>query len=178
MLVTITIILGIHGYGKPDCKSISRRELRRIWLDGRTITELVRIYLTTIFFLFKTIVIFSMVFGREVITKYTTQLKTNSTFFTDSNGREMLKRIRNFRPTWNVQIEEPEAANYYPVTSKITIKDEEQNIQFSVLTDRAQGGSSLNDGEIELMVKVCTHFSIHYTLWDYRFIGIPKRTTD
>lgn len=101
--------------------------------------------------------------GREVITKYTTQLKTNSTFFTDSNGREMLKRIRNFRPTWNVQIEEPEPANYYPVTSKITIKDEEKNVQFSVLTDRAQGGSSLNDGEIELMVKVCTHFLVHYT---------------
>jgi len=42
--------------------------------------------------------------------------------------------------------------NYYPVYSKISIKDQKEGIQFSVLTDRTQGGSSLTDGQIELMV--------------------------
>lgn len=71
-------------------------------------------------------------------------------FYTDSNGREMLERKTNYRPTWNVNIQEPIAGNYYPVTSKISIKD--GNKRVSVMTDRAQGGSSLRSGEVELMV--------------------------
>ena len=31
-------------------------------------------------------------------------------------------------------------------------QDEAQQAQFTVLTDRTQGGASLNDGEVELMV--------------------------
>lgn len=73
-------------------------------------------------------------------------------FYTDSNGREMLERIRNFRSTWDIEINETESSNYYPVTSRIVIKDQEKNLEFAVLTDRAQGGSSLRDGEVELMV--------------------------
>lgn len=42
------------------------------------------------------------------------------------------------------------AGNYYPVTSRIFIKD--ANTQLTILNDRSQGGSSLRDGEIELMV--------------------------
>lgn len=65
----------------------------------------------------------------------------------------MLKRIRNYRPTWDLELKEPISGNYYPVTSKIAIKDEEKQFKLSVLNDRAQGGSSLQDGAIELMVK-------------------------
>ncbi|XP_060519907.1 lysosomal alpha-mannosidase-like [Cylas formicarius] len=91
--------------------------------------------------------------GTEVISKFTTNLKSDSIFYTDSNGREMMKRIRNHRPTWNFStILQPPPSNYYPVTSKIVIEDVEENIQLAVLTDRAQGGSSLKDGEIELMI--------------------------
>ncbi|XP_060520801.1 lysosomal alpha-mannosidase-like [Cylas formicarius] len=91
--------------------------------------------------------------GREVISRYSTNLDSDSTFYTDSNGRETLKRIRNRRPTWNLTtILEPPGPNYYPVSSKIVLKDEKRNIQLAVLTDRAQGGSSLADGQVELMV--------------------------
>ncbi|XP_033226476.1 lysosomal alpha-mannosidase-like [Belonocnema kinseyi] len=90
--------------------------------------------------------------GKEIITKYTTDLQSNGEFLTDSNGREMLKRKRNERPTWNLDLDEPVAGNYYPVTTKISISDEERKLKMAVLTDRAQGGSSLRDGEIELMV--------------------------
>lgn len=95
--------------------------------------------------------------GKEIINRFKTQLESDSTFYTDSNGREILKRVRNFRPTWKLSVLEPVSANYYPVTSKIFIRDEKQNIEFAVLTDRAQGGSSLNDGEIELMVSLYTN---------------------
>ncbi|XP_011645218.1 lysosomal alpha-mannosidase isoform X2 [Pogonomyrmex barbatus] len=90
--------------------------------------------------------------GKEIITQYSSNLKTSRTFYTDSNGREMLKRVRNYRPTWDLQLEEPISGNYYPVTSKITLKDETKQLKLNVLTDRAQGGSSLHDGTIELML--------------------------
>ncbi len=43
-------------------------------------------------------------------------------FYTDSNGREMLKRKVNFRPTWNLDVKQPVAANYYPLTAAIYIE--------------------------------------------------------
>ncbi|KAF5279397.1 hypothetical protein FQA39_LY05507 [Lamprigera yunnana] len=90
--------------------------------------------------------------GIEVITKYMTKLKSDGTFYTDSNGREMMKRVKNFRPSWNLNVSEEVAGNYYPVTSKILIRDSEADIEVAVLNDRAQGGTSLNNGEIELML--------------------------
>jgi len=66
----------------------------------------------------------------------------------------MLKRIRNYRPTWDLKLEEPVSGNYYPVTSKIAIQDEEKQLKLNILNDRSQGGSSLVDGAIELMVNI------------------------
>nr|CAD7205491.1 unnamed protein product [Timema douglasi] len=57
--------------------------------------------------------------GKEPISRFTTNLATNKIFYTDSNGREMLRRERNHRPTWDVELAEPASGNYYPVTSKI-----------------------------------------------------------
>lgn len=97
---------------------------------------------------------FSDKIGKEIIIKYSSNLKSDGVFYTDSNGREMLKRVKNYRPTWNLELEEPISGNYYPVTSKIAIKDKEKQLKLNVLTDRAQGGSSLQDGVIELMVNI------------------------
>lgn len=36
---------------------------------------------------------FSDGMGKEVITKYSTGLQTNGVFYTDANGREILKRV-------------------------------------------------------------------------------------
>ena len=49
-----------------------------------------------------------------------------STFYTDSNGREMLKRVRDKRPTWDLQVQEPIAGNYYPLTAAITLQVSQQ----------------------------------------------------
>ncbi|XP_050302527.1 lysosomal alpha-mannosidase-like isoform X2 [Anthonomus grandis grandis] len=95
---------------------------------------------------------FDSINGKEIISRFTTDLNTNATFYTDSNGRDMMRRIRNYRPTWNLMVNETISCNYYPVTSRITLKDEDRNLEFAVLTDRAEGGSSLEDGEIELML--------------------------
>lgn len=63
-------------------------------------------------------------------------------------------RKRNYRPTWKVNISEPVSANYYPVTTRILQRDASQKVELAVVTDRAQGGSSLKDGELELMVTI------------------------
>ncbi|XP_076427921.1 lysosomal alpha-mannosidase isoform X4 [Peromyscus maniculatus bairdii] len=87
--------------------------------------------------------------GKEVISRFNTPMKTNGQFYTDSNGREILKRRRNHRPTWRLSRTEPVAGNYYPVNTRIYISD--GHMQLTVVTDRSQGGSSLKDGSLELM---------------------------
>lgn len=91
--------------------------------------------------------------GREIITRFDTDIESNGIFFTDLNGREMLKRKRNYRDTWNLTLVEQVSGNYYPVTAKIAIEDSTR--RFAILSDRAQGGSSLTDGSIEIMVSSC-----------------------
>lgn len=65
----------------------------------------------------------------------------------------MMERKRNHYK-YNDSAVEPVTSNYYPVTSKIVIKDESKDLQLAILNDRSQGGSSLWGGEIELMVSV------------------------
>uniref|UniRef100_A0A669QX83 Alpha-mannosidase n=1 Tax=Phasianus colchicus TaxID=9054 RepID=A0A669QX83_PHACC len=88
--------------------------------------------------------------GKEVISRFDTVLRSGGRFYTDSNGRQILERRRNYRPTWNLTQTEPVAGNYYPVNTRIFIKDDK--VQLTVLTDRSQGGSSITDGSVELMV--------------------------
>ncbi|XP_060096660.1 lysosomal alpha-mannosidase [Heteronotia binoei] len=103
--------------------------------------------------------------GKEVISRLDTNLKTDGRFYTDSNGREILERRRDYRATWNLSQTEPVAGNYYPVNSRIYIKD--QKVQLTVLTDRSQGGSSTADGSLELMI----HRRLLYD--DSRGVGEP-----
>ncbi|XP_022774192.1 alpha-mannosidase At3g26720-like isoform X2 [Durio zibethinus] len=88
--------------------------------------------------------------GKEIITQITTTMKTNRTFYTDSNGRDFIKRIRDFRKDWDLQVNQPVAGNYYPINLGIYLQD--NSTELSVLVDRSVGGSSLADGQIELML--------------------------
>ncbi|XP_005189989.1 lysosomal alpha-mannosidase isoform X2 [Musca domestica] len=88
--------------------------------------------------------------GKEIITRFNADIKSEGIFYTDSNGREMIKRLKDHRDTWRVKLLEHTAGNYYPVTTKIALEDE--HARLAILTDRAQGGSSLADGSLELMV--------------------------
>nr|GMC73704.1 probable alpha-mannosidase At5g13980 [Ipomoea batatas] len=88
--------------------------------------------------------------GKEVVTQITTEIKSNKTFYTDSNGRDFLERIRNYRTDWDLQVNQPVAGNYYPINLGTYIKD--SNTELSILVDRSVGGSSLVDGQLELML--------------------------
>lgn len=88
--------------------------------------------------------------GKEIITRFDTDIKSNELFYTDANGREMQERKRNYRPTWKLNNTEPVAENYYPVNSRMLIRDSEK--QLTILTDRSLGGSSMKDGSMEVML--------------------------
>lgn len=76
-------------------------------------------------------------------------MRTGGVFETDSNGRQHLKRKLNHREDWDLHLAEKVPGNYFPITTDISISD---NKKVTVVTDRTQGGSSLADGELELMV--------------------------
>ena len=105
------------------------------------------------------------------------------------DGREMQKRRKDFRPTWKLNQTEPVAGrsavtfltahdltqlgncwcwysgNYYPVNTAAAIKDEK--MQLTVLTDRSQGGASLQPGQLELVREhALTPPSLHLFLPD------------
>lgn len=88
--------------------------------------------------------------GKEIVTRFTADINNNGVFYTDSNGREMIHRKRDTRETWNLEVNEPVAGNYYPIDAKIVM--EEGFNRLAVLTDRSQGGSSMIDGTLEIMV--------------------------
>ena len=60
--------------------------------------------------------------GKELILKYATGLATNATWHTDSNGKEMVRRVRDERgPSYPhpYNISEPVAGNYSGSVSRL-----------------------------------------------------------
>ncbi|KAG6574660.1 Lysosomal alpha-mannosidase [Phytophthora cinnamomi] len=93
--------------------------------------------------------------GKEVIVRFDAgkSIVSDGTLYTDSNGLEFVKRVRNHRDTWNLTLhdnQEGVSANYFPITTGAYIKDTKR--QLNVVTDRAQGAASLVDGQVEVMV--------------------------
>ncbi|KAL5819121.1 hypothetical protein ACOSQ4_022963 [Xanthoceras sorbifolium] len=88
--------------------------------------------------------------GKEVISRMTTNMTTGKVFYTDSNGRDFLQRVRDYRADWNLLVNQPVAGNYYPLNLGIYATDKES--EFSVLVDRATEGGSIADGEVETML--------------------------
>lgn len=96
--------------------------------------------------------------GKEVVVEFASpEFNNNGTFYTDSNGLDMQKRILNYRPTWNVSNNYDDGsilnitANFYPVVSAIQIADESKGKTLTVLNDRSQAGTSLENGKVQLM---------------------------
>ena len=89
--------------------------------------------------------------GKEIIVRFNqSDIASNGTWLTDSNGRELQTRIRNFRPTWKWTPTQPVAGNYYPVNAGMALGDADSTMV--VLNDRSQGGASMADGSLEFMV--------------------------
>ena len=85
-------------------------------------------------------------------------LDNNGVIETDSNGREMIARVLNKRPSSYppLMVNEPVAGNYYPVNVMATLKDHNktphETRSLTAVVDRSQGGASIVNGSMELMV--------------------------
>ncbi|CAG0918358.1 unnamed protein product [Notodromas monacha] len=85
--------------------------------------------------------------------KFTTDLKSNFAFYTDSNGKHSVKRILNYRGSHKNISRFGE--DVYPVTSWAFLRDDLISglpRQFTVITDRTQAASSFRNGELEFML--------------------------
>ena len=107
--------------------------------------------------------------GKEVVYQVNTSIASDKIFYTDSNGREMQRRVRDFRTYPFIQTE-PVAGNYYPVNALAFVND--SKAQFSIHVDSSIGGSSIFDGSLEVMV--------HRRLLqdDGRGVGEPHNETE
>ncbi|XP_069782064.1 epididymis-specific alpha-mannosidase isoform X2 [Narcine bancroftii] len=88
--------------------------------------------------------------NREAILRMTTNLKTDRTIFTDSNGYQMMKR--QYKTYNNNTL----ARNYYPLLRTAYIED--KNARLIMLSERAHGISCQADGQMEVM--------LHRRLWN------------
>lgn len=87
--------------------------------------------------------------GKEIVLRIErTGINNRGVFYTNSNGLENQKRIRNSKVTVNDSV----AGNYYPVNSAIYIEDARTGDRVTLMNDRSQGGSSLEDGALEVMI--------------------------
>eukprot|EP00913_Durusdinium_trenchii_P015131 g14192.t1 len=77
--------------------------------------------------------------GKEIVSRFSTDLQTAGTCFSDSNGREMLQRKRDFRPSWDFNQTEEVAGNYYPIATSLFIRRPTSSL--TVLTDTSQAGT-------------------------------------
>jgi lysosomal alpha-mannosidase len=109
--------------------------------------------------------------GKEVITKFVSNLNTNNYWYTDSQGLELQQRLLNYRATWDFNQTEPVAGNYVPANVATLIKDSSKNLQLSLVTDRSCGVASLANGELEMML----HRRLLYD--DSRGVGEPLNET-
>ena len=64
-------------------------------------------------------------FGKEVVANWEFPgfQEGHQTFYTDSNGLEMQRRILNFRPDFDLVTSQTASSNYYPVQSAMVMRN-------------------------------------------------------
>jgi hypothetical protein len=109
--------------------------------------------------------------GKEIITRYTTSLQNNNTWFSDSNCRDFQQRIKDYRSSFIFINNEPVAGNYVPVNCAQALFDSTTDKSLIVNVDRTQAGAGLAPGSLDFMV----HRRIQQD--DNRGVGEPLNET-
>ncbi|KAH8282663.1 hypothetical protein KR054_009022 [Drosophila jambulina] len=89
--------------------------------------------------------------GKEIVTVFQSGISNEGVFYTDSNGREMIRREKDMREDFIPDLsEQPVSGNIYPVTSRFAMQDNSRRLV--LFNDRSQGGTSLENGRVEMML--------------------------
>ena len=82
----------------------------------------------------------------------------------------VLERTRDFRPDYKLNLTEPQAANMHPIQTAIAVRQSGGGgAKLTVTPDRSQAGTSLVDGQLELLVhrRKCSH-AFHRSASDHK----------
>ena len=72
-------------------------------------------------------------------------------FYTDSEGLNMLQRIKDYR-NYPYEVSEKVTSNYYPLSSYVSIRDNnDESKNINVFVDRPESCGIINKGEIQLL---------------------------
>ena len=86
--------------------------------------------------------------------------------FTDSQGINMIQRIKDTRPNYKYELTEQVSSNFYPITSVVSLYEtENKKNKINIFSDRAQSAGVVNKGQIQL---ICQRFS---TVDDWKGVG-------
>lgn len=105
--------------------------------------------------------------GREVITRYITNMSNDGVFLTDSNARQLLPRHK-LRSMLATQL----GGSFYPVVSTLALPNTKKIASrptaeaIAILVDRPQAGSSLHEGQME--------FLIHRRIMQDDYLGVGE----
>jgi len=93
--------------------------------------------------------------GKDVVIdwEFLDKFSTDNKLWVDSNGLDMHQKKLWHRKDYEMKHTDNVAANFYPVTSAIVVKDKNSDKQVTIMTDRAQAGSAGHRSQknIELM---------------------------
>ena len=79
--------------------------------------------------------------------------------YTDSQGINMLQRIRDTHPTFEYKITQNVSSNFYPITSVVSVNDvDNSKNKISIFSDRAQAAGVLEKGQIQI---ICHRFTVN-----------------
>ena len=77
--------------------------------------------------------------------------------FTDSEGINMMQRIKDIRPNYKYELTEKVTSNFYPITSVVSLSDTgNKKNKISIYSDRAQSAGFMDKGQIQL---ICQRYS-------------------
>ena len=72
--------------------------------------------------------------------------------FTDSQGINMMQRIKDTRPNYKYELTEKVSSNFYPITSVVSLYEtENKKNKISIYSDRAQSAGVVKNGQIQLI---------------------------
>jgi len=133
-----------------------RSEVKQVW--GPWLSQTIRLTEGSPFIQIETTITpinISDNLGKEVIVSYATDFITSSTWYSDSQGLEMIPRVIGKRPYWPsfpFNITEPESFNYVPMNEAAYIRDVSDR-RLTFVTDRSRGCASQSDGQFEMMLQ-------------------------
>jgi len=148
------------NFPNPDLKiqtSAQVQEAHQVW--GPWLTHTIRLHEDSPFIEFTSTVSPMQDLGdagKELIFRFNSSLSTNGLWYTDSQGLEMMRRVRDKRPEWPQGLNydnggEPESFNYVPINEAARLSDGKTDI--TIITDRSRGCASLFDGSFEVMLQ-------------------------